>query len=89
MTAYETGLKVIESKGMHHRKMNNHYLQKLLDCLIDGRPWTTRQLHEATGIENVSTTISELRRAGANISKARFVRITETGAKIYEYQMEV
>ena len=87
MSAYEAGLKVIGSKGMHNRKINNHYLQKILACLSNGEPWTTRQLHEATKIENVSTSISELRRAGVTISKAKFVRITETGAKIYEYRL--
>lgn len=73
--------------SMHHRKADNHQLQRILDCLSDGRAWTTRELHTATNIENISTTISELRRAGANISKARFVRITDTGAKVYEYKL--
>ena len=89
MAAYEAGLKVIESKGgMHHRKASNHQMQKLFACLSDGKPWTTRQLHEATKMENVSTAISELRRAGVPVSRAKFIRRTESGAKIFEYQLK-
>ena len=88
MTAYERGVGMMESRGMHARSLNSPQLQKLLACLSDGRAWTTKEIGEATQIENVSTAISEMRRAGVNISRAKFVRTTETGAKIFEYKLE-
>lgn len=85
--AYKKGEALMTSRGMHARTLCSPQMKKLLACLSDGRPHTTKELHEATKIENVSTTISELRRCGVNISRAKFVKITETGAKVYQYQL--
>jgi len=87
LTAYERGVRQMESRGMHARKLHNWQLQNLLECLSDGRAWTTKELHESTGIENVSTAISEMRRAGVSILRAKLVRITDTGAKVFEYKL--
>ena len=82
------GERRVSSRGAHARSMASPQMKVLYAALADGQPHTTKELHQATGIENVSTAIGELRRAGVNISPAKFIRITETGAKVYAYRME-
>ena len=86
--ARNMGVSSLTSRGAHARSMASPQMKALYAAFADGQPHTTKELHQATGIENVSTAISEIRRAGVNISPAKFIRITETGAKVYAYRME-
>lgn len=89
MRAYETGLKVIEGKGMHNRSMKSPQLQALYNFLAcNGEPKTTREIHIATGLEAVGTAISELRRCGYRID-CKYVGRMKSGAKIFEYQLKI
>lgn len=87
MDAYEKGLKVIESKGIHHRTMDNPILRKVYKLLSDGKPHTIKEIRLATGNESGSTLISELRRASGKEVKCTFAGRTESGAKIFEYRL--
>lgn len=60
-------------------------LQKLYAFLSDGRPHTTKEIGDATGIEAVGSAVGELRRNGFNIV-CRQTRRKED-ARVFEYQL--
>lgn len=61
-------------------------LQNLLEALRDGRPHTTKDLQDLTGGVAIGSAVSELRAHAYDID-CRFVRKTETGAKVFEYRL--
>lgn len=76
-----------EKKGMHARTMKSRQIQNLYAALESGDWRTTADLHRITNIENVSTAVGELRRAGGYNIKCIYVMRTGTGAKIYAYKL--
>jgi len=61
-------------------------LAKTLNAVMDLRKFTTLELQARTGGMKVSTDIDDLRRAGYPISMAKYLRTTEEGRKVFEYE---
>ena len=76
---------------MHYAKLHHSIrLQRLFRFLSDGKPHTTSEIGNATGIEAVGSAIGELRRNGITINCARRTQLKNygRGTTVYEYQIE-
>lgn len=91
MTAYEVGLKVIEGKGRFHfaRLENSPQLQALHAAFLRrrGQMVTSLELYEETKLMSISTRVAELRANGIDISDAKYLGKSETGARVYGYKL--
>ncbi len=63
-------------------------LQRALALLMDGQPHTSIEIRDYANVTSVSCCVDELRKNGYNIPKAEFVRTTDTGARVYVYQLK-
>jgi hypothetical protein len=61
-------------------------LAKTLNVIITMKKCTTLEIQARTGGVKVSTDVDDLRRAGYPVSKAKYLRTTEEGRKIFEYE---
>lgn len=59
----------------------------LHSILSDGLPHTTAELSERTGSMAIHSDVHELRQNGVAVGKARYVGLSQSGRKVYEYQL--
>lgn len=72
---------------MHYAKLSeSKRLQRVLALLSDYRPHTTREIIESANVCAVNSIKAELKANGIPVD-CRFVRRTNEGASVYEYQL--
>ena len=80
-------LSMASHKRSHYASIaDSPRLQRALSLLSDYQPHTSREIREYADVSSVSTTIDELRK-NCCVIECRFVRTTETNARVYEYRL--
>ena len=77
------------------KKKRSHYaiahrserLKRIYNLLKDGREYTSRQIVKLANVIALSASIDEMRKNGFCIS-CHYVRTTDTGARVYVYQLK-
>lgn len=59
--------------------------ERILDCLRDGKFWTTAGIHRRAGTSRLNSRISELRSRGYNIEHRRVHGVTEPRSHQYRW----
>lgn len=62
-------------------------LQRALTLLLDGQPHTSIEIRDYANVTSVSCCVDELRKNGYDV-ECKFVRTTDTGARVYTYQLK-